>query len=229
MSLRRTLLRSPTVRCPRWRARPGRRGNGFCPRHARRGGARPLRRGQARDVPQPVASRDQASCHCAPRRHDRLPDAGCLRQPVQPAFDRGHCRGRQPEPRPPAHRAGFVKGQRPDVLAVTIEKIEPGPDRFGYTVIVPVFEFPPRRVFEPFLRALGPPPRVEIAGGRVEGYAGCARPDERIHRHDRCRAGSQRNGNRVSAGGATPLGRRVRPPPGAAGRSPGRPLWPGGN
>ena len=36
----------------------------------------------------------------------------------------------------------FVKGARAgDVLAVTIEKIEPGPDRFGYTVIVPGFGF----------------------------------------------------------------------------------------
>ena len=36
----------------------------------------------------------------------------------------------------------FVKGAKPgDVLAVTIEKIEPGPDRFGYTVIVPGFGF----------------------------------------------------------------------------------------
>jgi formamidase len=36
----------------------------------------------------------------------------------------------------------FVHGARAgDVLAVTIEKIEPGPDRFGYTVIVPGFGF----------------------------------------------------------------------------------------
>jgi formamidase len=36
----------------------------------------------------------------------------------------------------------FVRGAKAgDVLAVTIEKIEPGPDRFGYTVIVPGFGF----------------------------------------------------------------------------------------
>lgn len=36
----------------------------------------------------------------------------------------------------------FVNGAKPgDVLAVTVEKIEPGPDRFGYTVIVPGFGF----------------------------------------------------------------------------------------
>jgi formamidase len=36
----------------------------------------------------------------------------------------------------------FVKGAKTgDVLAVTIEKIEPGRDRFGYTVIVPGFGF----------------------------------------------------------------------------------------
>ena len=36
----------------------------------------------------------------------------------------------------------FVKGAKAgDVLAVTIEKIEAGPDRFGYTVIVPGFGF----------------------------------------------------------------------------------------
>ena len=36
----------------------------------------------------------------------------------------------------------FVKEAKAgDVLAVTIEKIEPGPDRFGYTVIVPGFGF----------------------------------------------------------------------------------------
>jgi formamidase len=36
----------------------------------------------------------------------------------------------------------YIKGaQAGDVLAVTIEKIEPGPDRFGYTVIVPGFGF----------------------------------------------------------------------------------------
>jgi formamidase len=33
------------------------------------------------------------------------------------------------------------KAKAGDVLAVTIEKIEPGPDRFGYTVIVPGFGF----------------------------------------------------------------------------------------
>jgi len=46
----------------------------------------------------------------------------------------------------------FIKGAHPgDVLAVTIEKIEPGPDRFGYTVIVPGFGFL-RDVFpDPFI------------------------------------------------------------------------------
>ena len=46
----------------------------------------------------------------------------------------------------------FIHGAHPgDVLAVTIEKIEPGPDRFGYTVIVPGFGFL-RDVFpDPFI------------------------------------------------------------------------------
>ncbi len=46
----------------------------------------------------------------------------------------------------------YVRGaRRGDVLAVTVERIEPGPDRFGYTVIVPGFGFLRDAFPDPFI------------------------------------------------------------------------------
>lgn len=114
----------------------------------------------------PVRCADDANGTCHNRWHPAIPPAARANPgdrvvfQTRDAFDNQFDRGSRPSDVAGANLSLvhpltgplYVEGARAgDVLAVTVEEIEPGPDRFGYTVIVPGFGF---------LRDLFPDPAI---------------------------------------------------------------------